>query len=85
MTNIRHADGVAHLIQRCRDDKDMTYDQCAAYLRENALYIDRLNQAKTPSRLMLVQDKDAEPESEEKSPEDVLRLFHTMAESSSVQ
>jgi hypothetical protein len=84
LSNIRHAEGVAHLIQKCRDDKGMTYDQCAAYLRENALYIDKVNQTKAPSRLMFVQDMDPEPEPVGKSAEDVLTLFHTMAESSSI-
>src|SRR5687768_4180532 len=84
LSNIRHAEGFAHLIQKCRDDKGMTYDQCTAYLRENALYIDKVNQTKAPSRLMFVQDMDPEPEPVGKSAEDVLTLFHTMAESSSI-
>ena len=62
----------------------MSYDQCAAYLREKALYIDRLNQSKALSRLILVQDKEHEPSLEEKSPEEVLKLFHTMSQSSSI-
>lgn len=84
VTNIRHANGVAHLIQQCRGDKDMIYDQCAAYLRENALYIDRVNQSKAPSRLMIVQDKEPESKAEGRSLEEVLTLFHTMAENSSI-
>jgi hypothetical protein len=84
LANIRHAEGVAHLIQKCRDDKNMTYEQCAAYLRENSLYIDKVNQTKAPSRLMFVQDKDHVPEPEGKSAEEVLSLVHTMAENSSI-
>ena len=75
LANIRHAEGVAHLIQKCRDDKFMSFDRCAAYLRENALYIDKVNQAKPPSRLMIVQDKDPIPEQKEKSVEEVTKLF----------
>ena len=83
LANIRQAEGVAHLIQKCRDDKFMSYDQCAAYLRENALYIDRVNQAKTPSRLLHVQEE-PEPVIEEKSVEEVTRLFSTMAQASNM-
>ena len=65
LSNIRHAEGVAHLIQKCRDDKYMSFDQCSAYLRENALYIDKVNLDKTPSRLLHVQEQEPDPETEE--------------------
>ena len=43
LNNIRNAEGVAHLIQKCRDDDSMTYEDCAAYLRKYAFLIDQSN------------------------------------------
>ena len=37
LLNIRNAQGVAHLIQTCRDDEYMTFENCASYIRKNAL------------------------------------------------
>jgi hypothetical protein len=79
LANIRHADGVSHLVQTCRDNEHMTYEQCVAYLRKNAIYIDHANAAKTPSRLMHVQDSPQLPESSDKSVDEVTQLFLSMA------
>lgn len=49
LANIRQASGVSHLIQKCRDDDNMTYSQCAAYLRKNAILIDHANIVKPPT------------------------------------
>ena len=40
LSNIRTAEGVTHLIQTCRDNVKMTFDQCALYLRKN--YVEQL-------------------------------------------
>ena len=54
LANIRDAEGVAHLVQRCRDDVTMSYDACAAYLRKNAILIDHTTNVKPPRRLLHV-------------------------------
>ena len=77
LANIRDVAGVTHLIQKCRDEESMTYDQCAAYLRRNAILIDKANMERKPSRLMYVEDSNQAPE---KSVDDVMTLFQTMAE-----
>ena len=40
LSNVKSAHGIAHLIQRCRDEKYMNFNACAAYLRQNAILID---------------------------------------------
>ena len=52
--NIREADGIAHLIQKCRDDPKMSYDKCATYLKECSALIDKSTRAKPPRQLMHV-------------------------------
>ena len=56
IANIRDAEGVAHLIQKCRDDPTMSYDTCAAYLRKNAIMIDHATRVKPPRKLLHVSD-----------------------------
>lgn len=34
LANIRDAEGVAQLIQKCRDSELMSYEACAAFLRK---------------------------------------------------
>ena len=43
LVHIRDAEGVTHLIQKCRDDELMSYEACAAYLRKYAYLIDNSN------------------------------------------
>src|SRR5687768_12742636 len=52
--NIRHAQGISHMIQRCRDEVFWTFEMCASYLRKNAMYIDNVNSTVRPQRLMYV-------------------------------
>src|SRR5687768_5098195 len=52
--NIRQAQGISHMIQRCRDEVFWTFEMCASYLRKNAMYIDNVNSTVRPQRLMHV-------------------------------
>ena len=82
LANIRDAEGVAHLIQKCRDDELMSYEACAAYLRKYAYLIDNSNRARSPRKLLHVKDiEELDHEKEEPSMtiEHVTKLFHTMA------
>src|SRR6476620_11095014 len=64
LLSIREADGVAHLIQKCRDDTTMSYDTCATYLKECAALVDKTNRAKPPRTLMhVVESYDSDQES----------------------
>ena len=54
LNNIKSASGIQHLIQNCRDDYDLTYEQCVVYLCRNAILIDFSNTNKTPTKLMHV-------------------------------
>ena len=78
LTSIKTASGVAHLIQKCRDNEYMTYEQCAHYLRSNSLLIDNQNAIKPPSRLMHIENSSKNQECS-KTIEQVNHLFHTMA------
>src|SRR5688572_6013634 len=77
LANVRTAEGVAYLIQTCRDNISMTFDHCATYLRKNSILIDNANILKTPTRLMHVIDSGTEQE--EKTQEQVIYIFNTMA------
>ena len=81
LTNIRHAEGISHLVQKCRDEYNMSFDDCAAYIRQNAMFIDKIIQGKTPARLLHVHERSPEPnlDPEQKSVDEVSRLFHSMA------
>src|SRR5687767_5064077 len=77
LSNIKAAEGVAHLIQTCRDNVKMTFDHCASYLRKNSIIIDSANAVKLPLRLMHVTDSEALQK--EKTQEQVIHIFHTMS------
>lgn len=81
LTNIKHAESISHLVQKCRDEQFMTYDEYAAYIRQNALFVDRVNQGKAPSKLLFVQEKDPElaSEPEQKTDKEVFKIFHSLA------
>ena len=87
MLNIREADGVAHLIQKCRDDSSMSYDACAIYLKECAALIDKTNRAKPPSKIMHAAGGSTYQHMHEPtmSLEEVSQLFHTMSKESGLK
>ena len=91
LANIRDAEGVAHLVQRCRDDDAMSYEACAAYLRKNAILIDHTTKVKPPKRLMHVSDhedyydSDKEDKPTTMTMEEVTKLFHSMSQESGVK
>ena len=88
LANIRDAEGVAHLIQKCRDDEAMSYDSCAAYLRKNAILIDHTTRVKPPRKLMHVSDhydSDRDEKPTTMSMEAVTKLFHSMSQESGVK
>ena len=87
LMNVRTASGISHLITKCQDSWNWGFDQCASYLRKNAMMIDYANTVKTPARLMLVEDtptRKIAPVSSNPTPdktlEQVSRMFYTMAE-----
>ena len=86
--NIREADGIAHWIQKCRDDPKMSYDKCATYLKECSALVDKSTRAKPPRQLMHVAEKydsDSESEAPSKSYDEVCKLFHTMSKASGLK
>jgi hypothetical protein len=88
LMNIREADGIAHLIQKCRDDPKMSYDKCATYLRECSALVEKSTRAKPPRQLMHVAEKydsDSESEAPGKSYDEVCKLFHTMSKASGLK
>ena len=81
--NVRSAHGVSHLITTCQDKWQMNFDQCASYLRKNAIMIDHANTVKQPTRLMHVEENSQETVPDSNPPktiEQVSRMFYTMAE-----
>src|SRR5687767_9093679 len=78
LINLRPVEGASYLIQNCRDDENMTFNQCATYLRKNAILIDHVSRAKPSSRLMHVSE-DFPMETDEKTFEDAIKIFHVMA------
>ena len=85
LNNIKKASGIQHLIQSCRDDYDLTYEQCAAYICRNAILIDFSNTNKTPTKLMHVAEdieQEFTPPNLYDSIEQVTKLFHFMAKES---
>src|SRR5687767_2326953 len=79
LANIRNAVVVAHLIQACRDNKAMTFEQCASYLKRNSILIDYANSIKTSVRVMLKESSPLSTDLEEKTFDEVIHIFHTMA------
>src|SRR6476661_9998654 len=51
LTNVRSATGMMYLIQKCRDNEYMSYDQSAAYLRSSSMLIDHHTKKQTPTKL----------------------------------
>src|SRR5687768_14459010 len=87
LMNIRDADGMAHLLQKCRDDPTMSFDTCATYIKEYAALVEKTNMAKPPRTLMHGADNfdfKHEPEPT-KSLEGVCQLFHTMSKASGLR
>src|SRR5687768_6426191 len=76
LTNVRSASGIAHLIQKCRDNEYMSFNASAAYLRQNAILIDYASTSKPPTRLMHVDQE----EQKGMTLESAAKRFHTMAE-----
>ena len=62
LMNVRHVSNIAHLVQKCRDDPSMTFEEAAAYLRSNAILIDHLAKSKLqqpkPSSMLKVETSD---------------------------
>ena len=55
LQNIQQVQGIAHLLQSCRDQKDWSYDDSVNNLRQNAVKLERTNTARTPTQLMHVE------------------------------
>lgn len=85
LANVTAAEGVFNLIQKCRDDKSMTYDQCATYLRKNSIWIDNANMTRSSTKLMHRNDSNHDSAQQpEKSVNEILSLFQTMANEGSL-
>jgi len=50
LKNVRHVPQLAHLVQKCRDDITMTFEDTAAYLRSNSILIDYLGENNNSGR-----------------------------------
>ena len=86
--NIREADGVAHLLQKCRDDPRMTFDTCATYIKVCSALVEKTNKAKPSGTLMHVAESyesDHESDTPTKSYEEVCKLFHTMSKATGLK
>ena len=80
LSSIKNVEGVLHLIQKCRDDENMTYAMCAAYLK-NAILIDYAIALKL-SRLMHVNHTGSDGG---KSSKQVFNMFHEMDKESGIK
>src|SRR5688500_9213980 len=58
LTKVRSAPGIVHLIQKCRDNEYMNFDESAAYLRHNSILIDHANTSRPLSRLLHVDQEE---------------------------
>ena len=88
LMNIREADGVAHLLQKCRDDPRMTFETCATYIKECSALVEKTNRAKPPRTLMHVAESyesDYESDTPTKSYEEVCKLFHTRSKATGLK
>ena len=77
LQNIQSASGMTHLVQYCRDNSHMSYDQCAEYIRKNSLLIENANKLAQTSLVHMVESD--EIQDPDMSPEQVAKLFHTYA------
>lgn len=90
ISNVQHDEEIRHLVQNCVNDMTLTYEQCAAYLRKNAILISHFNKSIPPTRLMHtdtdneIQDPGNPTSCRYDTAEKVTRLFHTMALSGGV-
>ena len=87
--NVRHVQEIAHLVQRCRDDESMSYDDAAAYLRVNSILIDTLSRPTkkaSPSTMLRVETNSRHQEEELESELDIEETYalvnHMIAETS---
>lgn len=88
LLNIREADGVAHLIQKYRNNPTMSYDTCVTYLKECAALVEKTNRDKPPRILMHVAgsyESDHKSKVSTKSYEEFCNLFHTMSKASGLK
>ena len=90
LSNIREADGVAHLLQKCRDDPSMSLETCATYIKEYAALVEKTNQVKPPRSLMHVaesyeSDSDHKHEPSTKTMDEVCKIFHTMSKATGLK
>jgi hypothetical protein len=79
LRNLRKVSNIDHMLEKCREDPNMTYEECAAYLRRNSIWIDHANEVNKSSRIMNVQGS-LPQSSPEKDYNETCRLFHSMAE-----
>ena len=63
LSNMREAQGMSHLLQRCMDDKNFTYANTALYLRKNAKAIDYYNIRSKPKKLLHIDSEAFSPKS----------------------
>ena len=62
LSNVRTATSMLYLIQKCKDNEYMSYDQSAAYLRSNSMIVDAQTRKQAPARLMHTEkSSEAEP------------------------
>ena len=85
LTNVRSATGMLYLIQKCKDNEYMSYDQSAAYLRSNSMVVDAQTKKQTPTKLMHTVKPSEDEEANGHTLETVAKLFHTMALESNIE
>ena len=72
--------GIQHLLQNCRDQIHLSFEESAAYLRQNSLIYECLKAARTPTRLLRVEESPStQVTAKYGTTEQVSQAFHDMA------
>lgn len=79
LSSMKTALGVFTFDSKVQRSTSMTYEDTARYLRSNSILINNHNSIRPPSRLMKIEDVSVRESKPQKTTEQVVKLFHTMA------
>src|SRR5688572_20320024 len=77
---LRNVKSIDFMLVKCREDLTMPYENCAAYLRRNSVWIDQANEVNQSSSFMHAREVPYQDKSEEKDYDEVYQMFTTMEE-----
>ena len=76
--NLRSVKAIDFMLVQCREDPSMTYEECAAYLRRNSVWIDQANEANKSTRIMHARETPVQETPHTKNYDEVCVMFTTM-------